>query len=98
MRIVALGAGCGRERLSVVRLDELFILGVVAIQTEGRRSFRQVVVKFLLSGLADFMGGMAGIASHVERGMPAAALRRVGSLGMASEAEILFAVAGRWFQ
>lgn len=97
VRIMTLGARRGRKWLSVVRLDQLFVLRVVTIQAERGRSFRQVVIEFLFAGLADFVGHVTGIAAHVESCMAAAALRNIGALGMAGEAEILFRVAGGRF-
>ena len=89
----------GRPKgLSLVSLDEGFVLDVVAVDAECRDSLGQVTVKFLLSLFADFVGRVAGVTSHVEGGMAAAFFRNVQALVMAIETEVRALVSRRGFQ
>lgn len=83
MRIVALRATRSGERLPLVRFNERFVLDVMASDAKRRHSFSKVKVEFLLPFFADFMRGVAGVASHIERGVSAAFFGDIRSLGMA---------------
>src|SRR4051812_31205911 len=98
MRIVALHAVGGGERLSLVSLDQGRVFGVMAIQAERRRGLRQVVIELLLAAFTGLVGEVAGFAAHVEGSVAAALLGNVQSLGMAAEAEVLVLVAGGCLQ
>src|SRR5512133_4360699 len=89
MWIVTLQAVGGSERLALMRLDQIRILGVVAIKAQSRSVFRQV--EFILSGQvgAGFVGDVAHFATQVERGVTATFLRNVHPLVVASQAEVL---------
>ena len=72
MGVVALDAVGGSERLSLVRLDERRILDVVAVDAECGHSLGQMLVELELAHLAHLVGDVAGVASHIERGVAAA--------------------------
>jgi len=93
MRIVALHAICGRERLPLMSLDQRFIFGVMAVETQRGRRLCQVKIKLFLTALAGLVRHVAGLASHVECSVAATLLRNVHSLVMASEAQVLSFVA-----
>lgn len=84
----------GRERLSLVRLDQRRVFRIVTIQAKGRRRFREVIIELLLTAFAGLVRDMAGFASHVERGVAAAFLRDIQSLGVTAKTEVLVLVAG----
>ncbi len=88
MRIVALRASGRSEWLSLMRLDECFVLNIVAVDAQSRNGFGQVIIEFLFSFFADLVGCVAGIASHVESGVSAAFFRDVQTLRMTVEAQI----------
>lgn len=98
MRIVASDAIGLFEWLILVRLLQIGIAGIVAIETKRRRPFGQMKIVFQFAQLAGFVGGMAGIATHIESGVAAALGWYVLAGIMASEAEILFGIAGNWFE
>lgn len=66
----------------------------MTIEAKGRSGLGQVEVEFLFALLAGLMGDVAGLAAHVESGMPAALLRNVNPDFMATQAEILLRVSG----
>ena len=88
VRIVALHAIGGGERLALVRLDQARILGIVAIEAQRRSRLGQVIVELNLALLADLVGDVASLATHVQRGVPAALLGNVQSLLVAGQAEV----------
>lgn len=94
VRIVASEAIGAAERLSLMGLDQGFILNVVTVEAERRRIFGQVILEFALVGIAGLVSDVTSIAPHVERGMAAALLRYIQALGMAGEAEILVLASG----
>ena len=81
-----------------MRFDQLFVFYVVASDAERGHGLGEVKVELLLPFFADFMRGVAGIASHIERGVSAAFLGDVRSLGVAGEAKIVFLIAGSRFE
>ena len=93
VRIVALHAVGGGERLPLVRLDQARVLGIVAIEAQRRSRLGQVIVELDLALLADLVGDVASLATHVQRGVPAALLGNVQSLGVAAQAEVLVGAA-----
>ena len=94
MRIVTLDAIGGGEGLSLVRLQQVGGGWIVTIEAERRRRLGQVIVELLLAFLARLVGSVAGVATHIERGVAAALLGNIQSLGVALKAEILAFVAG----
>ena len=83
VRIVTLNAiGCG-EWLSLVRLDQAGIFHIVAVDAERRSGFGEVVIELQLARLARLVNGVAGLAAHVQRHVPAAFLRDVEPLRVA---------------
>ena len=94
MGIVALHAVGGGERLTLMRFLQVSILGIVAIEAERRRRFGQMELVVHGRFGAGFVGNVAGVTAHVERGMAAALLWRVHSGLVATEAEVLFFGAG----
>ena len=85
---MALRATRGGKGLSLVSLDERGILDVVAVDAERGDGLDQMIVKFLLSLFANLVRGVAGVASHVERGVATTFFRDVQTLGVAVEAEV----------
>ena len=98
VRIVALRATRSGEGLSLMRFDQLFVFYVVASDAERGHGLGEVKVELLLPFFADFMRGVAGIASHIERGVTAAFFRDICSLRVAGEAKIVFFVARSSFE
>src|SRR5579872_7453122 len=94
VRIVALHAVGAGERLVVMRLLELFVVGVVAIEAERRARLGQVELVVLSCFRSGLVGHMAGIAAHVEGGVTASLLRYMQSSLVALAAEIFFFAAG----
>ena len=92
VRIVTAHAVGLRERLVLVRFLQVGALYVVTIDAQRRRSFGQMKVELHLAGLARFVGGVAGVAAHVEGGVAAALLRDVDADLVAAQAEILLLV------
>ena len=98
VRIVALRT-CGRgKRLSAMSLDQGLILDIVAIDAERGDGLGQVIVEFLFLLFADFVRHMAGLASHVEGGVPAAFFGDVHTLIVAIQTEVLALLSRRRFQ
>ena len=94
MRIVALEAVGGGEGLVVMGFLQVCILRIVAIKTERRCSLGQVELVFRGWRGTGFVGDVAGVASHVERGMTAAFRGHIQPGGMATAAEVFFRIAG----
>ena len=92
VRIVALNTVGRAEGLIVMRLLQVGILGIVAVNAQC--GCRLGEVELVVNGRfrAGFVCQVAGIAAHVERGMAAAAGRHVHAGGVASEAKIVFSV------
>jgi len=89
MWIVALEAIRRTKRLSLMRLDERFILHVMAIDAQRRNAFGQVLVELDLPSLTGLMCRVTGIAAHIERGVTTAFLGHVETLRVAIKAKIL---------
>src|ERR1039457_6313923 len=98
VRIVALHAIGGGERLPLLRLDQAGVLGIVAIEAQRRRRLGQVIIEFDLALLADLVSYVASLATHVQRRVTAALLRNVQSLLVAREAEVLVGPTRSWLQ
>ena len=94
VRIVTLNAIGGGERLPLVRLDQAGIFHVVAVDAQRRSGFGQVIIELQLARLARLVDGVASLAAHVQRGVPAAFLWNVESLRVAGEAKVLALIAG----
>ena len=77
MRIVALEAVGRGEGLVVVGLLQVCILGIVAIEAERRRGLGQMEAVFRGWLGAGFVGDVAGVAAHIERGVAASFLRDI---------------------
>jgi len=80
------------ERLVLVRFLEGRVFYVMAIHTKRGRRLGQMEVELGLADLAGFVGDVAGVAAHIERGMTAAFLRHIRTRVVTTEAEILFLV------
>ena len=89
VRIVATSAVRRREGLIVVSLLQGCVFDIVAIDAKCRRALFQVEVELGLAGFSGFVGRVASVASHVERGVAAAFFGDVESLFMAIQAEVL---------
>jgi hypothetical protein len=90
MRIVALNTiGLG-EGLILVRILQVGVLGVVTVETKRRSRLGEMEAVFSRRLRSGFVGSVADIASHIERGMATALLRNVQTGLMATEAEVLF--------
>src|ERR1039457_3076953 len=98
VRVVALHAIGGGERLPLMRLDQARVLGIMAIEAQRRRRLGQVIVELDLALLADLMGDVASVATHIQRGVPAAFVGNVESLRMAGQAEVFVGPAGSRYQ
>ena len=61
----------------------------MAVEAERRRRLGEVIVEFRIAALAGFVDHVARLAAHVQRGMAAAFVGDVQSLGMAGETNIL---------
>src|SRR5579885_306458 len=92
VRVVALNAVGRRKRLILVRLLQVRVFRIVAVEAQRRGRLRQVEVKFFFAPLAGPVGHMAGFAAHVQSGVPAALLRYVEAGLVATEAQILLGV------
>ena len=98
MRIVALQAVGRRERLILMRLLQVRILRIVAIQAKRRRRFGQMESVLRCRFGACLVRQMAGIATHIERRVSAAFLRHMQSRLVAREAEIFLHPTRHGFQ
>lgn len=98
VRIVATGAVRRREGLIVMGLLQACVLDVVAINAQCRSALGQMEVELGLARFPGLVGRVAGVASHIERGMAAAFFGDVQSLLVAIETEILAFVSRLGFQ
>ncbi len=98
VRIMALRTGGRCKRLALVSFHQRGVFDVVAFDAKLGNGTFQVIVEFLLTFFADFVGDVASVASHVQRGMPATFFRDIRPLRVASEAEIVFLLARRRLQ
>src|SRR5690349_14002791 len=87
MGIMALNAVGSAERLPLVRLEQVRVFRVMAVDAECRNGFGQVIVEFLFATLAHLVRHVTGVAAHVERRVPAATGWHVQSLGVARQAK-----------
>jgi len=88
MRIVTLDAIRGAERLAAVRLYQARIFGIMAAETEGRRRFREMVVKLNLAAFAGLVCDVARPATQVQGSVAAAALGSVHTRRVAGQTKI----------
>ena len=65
------------NRLVLMRLDDGRVLRIVAVDAQRRGIFGQMEVELALATLTGLVRDVAGVAAHVERRMPAAALGHV---------------------
>jgi hypothetical protein len=98
MRIVATHAICLLEWLVVMRFLQVSALHVMAINTQRRWSFGQVIIELWLPNFARFVRGVASVAAHIEGRMSAAFLRNIYAGVVAAQAEVLFLVPRLWLQ
>src|ERR1035441_9278018 len=89
MRIVALHTIGGSERLPLMRLNQTCRPWIVAIEAQRRSRLGQVIVELDLALLADLVGDVASVATHVQRRVPAAFVGNVQSLLVAGQTEVL---------
>ena len=96
VRIMAAQAVGGGERLTLMRLLKAGGLGIVTVQAKGGCGFREMELVLGREIGAGFVGGVAGIAAHIERGVAAAFCRNIQALRVAVETEVLalFAASG----
>jgi hypothetical protein len=80
------------KRLILVRLLQVRALDVMTIYTERGRRLGEMKIEFGLANLSRFVGNVASVAAHVERGMAAAFLRHIQPGGMAAQAEVFFLI------
>src|SRR5208283_275901 len=92
VRIVALHAIGSTEGLISMGLLQARVLHIVTINTQRRCRFCQVIIELLFSSFANLVCYVAGLATHIERHVPATLFGNIQSGGMASEAEIFFLV------
>lgn len=92
VRIVAFEAIGFAERLSVVGLDQPFVLRVVAIETERRGCLGEVKLPRRIFPI--FVTEVAAIASEIEGRVAAAAFSNFQAGIVARQAEILFFLSG----
>ncbi len=80
VRIVA-GEAVGLvDRLVLMRFANGCVLRIVAVDAQRRGVFGQMEVELALAGLAGLMRDVAGVAAHIERRVPAAALGHIHAL------------------
>src|SRR5271166_3350807 len=83
------------EGLILVRFLQVCSFGVVAVQAESRCCLGQMEIKFGLAEFPRFVRGMAGVAAHVEGGVPAAFFRNVFAGLVTAQAKVFFSVPRR---
>jgi len=96
--VVALHAIGGCEGLTLMRFLQVGVLGVVAVEAERRSGLGEmeaILHRWIRSG---FVGGVAGVAAHIERGMTAALFRDIEAGLMAIEAEVFLFASGDGFE
>src|SRR5271166_499347 len=98
VRVVATQAICFIEGLVLVRLLQVRPLGIVAIQTQGRRGLRQMEIKLRFSRFSGLVGYVAGVTTHIDSGMTATFRRNIRALTVATQAEIVLLISGRSLQ
>ena len=97
MWIVALNAIRVAEGLTAVRLDQVRVFRVMAIETERRSGLGQVIIEFQFAALARLVRRVAGLATHVERRVAAAVLGNIHTFVVAAKAKVLvFGAAAGW--
>jgi hypothetical protein len=98
MWIVALNAIRVTERLAVMNLNQVRILGVMAIETKRWGSLGEVFIELNFAALTGLVRRVASLAAHIERCVPAAVLGNVHTFVMAAKAEVLVFGAAGWLQ
>ena len=92
VRIVAAHAIGRLEGLILVRLLQVGVLYVVAIEAKRRRRLGEMKVELGLADLPCLVRDVAGVAAHVEGGVAAAFLGNVHAGLVATQAKILFLI------
>lgn len=98
VRVVAARAIRGRKGLVVMRLLQTGVLDVVAVHAERWSSLGQMEIELGFADLSGLVRRVAGVASHVERGVTAAFCGDVQSLRVTTKTEILPFVSGLGLQ
>lgn len=83
----------GLEGLVLVRLLQVGTLDIMTVEAQRRRRLGEVIVELDFPDLSRLMCGVAGIATHVESGVPAAFLGNIEAGRVATKAEVFFLVA-----
>ena len=68
---------------------------IVTINAQCRNRFGEVEIEFLLALVSYLVDGVAGVASHIERGVTASPRRNIRALLMAAEAEVFLGIGAR---
>jgi len=89
VRIMTLKAVGFGEGLILVGLDHRRIFHIVTVKAQLGRVFGQVIRECALRGVAGLVSDVACLATHVERGMPAASLGDVHAHAVTRQAEVL---------
>ncbi len=92
VRIVAGQAVGGGKWLIVVRLGQLLVSGVVAVEAERRRILGQMKTVVALGGIPGLVRDVASITAHVECRVSAAFFRNIETLVVATQTQILLTV------
>src|SRR5579862_7907310 len=98
MGLVAGGAVCVLERLVLVCRCQRGIFRVMAIQAKRWSRLGQMELEFAGRAGTSLMGNVAGIASHIERGVVAAFVRGIQSGVVALQAKVLVLASRQWLQ
>ena len=91
--VVALHAVGGGEGLALMRFLQVSVFGVVAVEAERRGGLGEMEAILHRGIRAGFVGGVAGVATHIERGVTAALFRDIQAGLVAIEAEIFLLTA-----
>jgi len=89
VRIVALDTVGRRERLPLVGLDQIGRARIVTVQAQCRWRLGEVVIKLDLALLADLVGHVARLATHVQGRVTTALLGHIEPLVVTGEAKVV---------
>ena len=92
VRIMAGHTVGGFEGLVLVRLLQVGVLYIVAIDAKRRWRLGQMKIKLGLAEFSGLVGNVASLATHIEGRVPAALLRNVHPNLVATEAKIFFLI------
>jgi len=81
------------EGLVLVCLLQVGTLDIMTVEAQRRRRLGEVIVELDFANLPRLVRGVAGVAAHVESGVPAAFLGNIEAGRVATKAEIFFLVA-----